>query len=271
MKKLINWSKLDRSEKRILFSLLLSFIIFIGATTYIVVNENKNEKIEEGGIIKETPIKVYNTKELVLAPVEKDFVSVPRETVIAVLEETTTEPVTEETTTEQITEEVTTVEETTTEEVTTEEIVTEPVINRDTELDNYIYSLIETYSGNETRMDLNYDNIYLLAQLSESEAGEEPFEGKIAVCEVVLNRYYKQQASSIRDIIFARNQFSVVNNGTIYNVPSHDSVLAAVQASLGESPTNGSLYFQDVRYVSNTWASKNREESVLIGNHQFFY
>ena len=239
-----------------LIAISLSFSIF--SVAYYVSNKDMNNDMNN----VRHPIVVQQETSILepdfhVLPLEKDLVAIPKQ-------EGTTEEATEETTIETVTEPAT-------EPIT--EPVTEPVINKDSSLDEYIYSLINEYSSYETRMDLNYDNIYLLAQLSESEAGSEPFVGKVAVCEVVLNRFGdpNKNYSSIRDVIFAYNQFSVVSNGTIYNVPSHDSVLAAVKATVGEAPTNGSLYFQDVRYVTNTWASRNREKSVLIGNHQFFY
>ena len=255
-----------------LIAISLSFSIF--SVAYYVSNKDMNNDMNN----VRHPIVVQQETSILepdfhVLPLEKDLVAIPKQEGTT---EGTTEETTEETTTETITEPATEpitepVTEPITEAVT--EPVTEPEINKDSSLDQYIYSLINEYSGYETRMDLNYDNIYLLAQLSESEAGSEPFVGKVAVCEVVLNRFGdpNKNYSSIRDVIFAYNQFSVVNNGTIYNVPSYDSVLAAVKATVGEAPTNGSLYFQDVRYVTNTWASRNREKSVLIGNHQFFY
>lgn len=293
MKDLIKFSiitKFNSINKGLFISLTtvlsLFFIVYINT-----LEKNTTDSVDK--MNKENTIaatQMYETLELSkdiiqIAPVERDLVGLenPMKDIITnvsiaeIEKETTT---IEEST---IAQETTQIEETTTEEVIPESTIpqtepetttyVEPVISEYNSLDEYIISLIDTYSGYNTRIELTYDNIYLMGQLAQSEAGEEPFEGKIAVCEVVLNRLEdtSKNYTCIRDVIFAKRQFSVVDNGTIYNVPSTDSVLAAVKAMIGERPTNGSMYFQDVRYVSNTWMDKNRPKSLIIGNHQFFY
>lgn len=293
MKDLIKFSiitKFNSINKGLFISLTtvlsLFFIVYINT-----LEKNTTDSVDK--MNKENTIaatQMYETLELSkdiiqIAPVERDLAGLenPMKDIITnvsiaeIEKETTT---IEEST---IAQETTQIEEATTEEVIPESTIpqtepetttyVEPVISEYNSLDEYIISLIDTYSGYNTRIELTYDNIYLMGQLAQSEAGEEPFEGKIAVCEVVLNRLEdtSKNYTCIRDVIFAKRQFSVVDNGTIYNVPSTDSVLAAVKAMIGERPTNGSMYFQDVRYVSNTWMDKNRPKSLIIGNHQFFY
>ena len=230
-------------------------------------------------------IKVETEKEMILdeihpsiSPLEKNIVSSPYiQNETENLNEETSIVETEAQTTTEIQTEVETEIETQTETEAEFQTETETQINAIVEhnnyssLDEYIYSLINTYSGYDTRIDLTYENVYLLGQLIYSEAGIEPYEGQIAVGEVVINRLYSSdEYSNIYDVIFKPGQFDVVTYGTIYNSPSEESIQAAVEAILGESPTNGAIYFDDPR-ICTSWASRNRPYAVKIGNHQFYY
>ena len=157
----------------------------------------------------------------------------------------------------------------------------EPVIDNNLSLDEYIYSLIEEYSSYETRIELTYENIYLLARLSIAESEDQCFKGNIAVCEVVLNRCIDRN-QTLEQVIFAKSttgvaQFSctVSNNPNksprIDLTPRKIDALAAVRAILGDMPTNGSYYFVDPALAPNSWAERNREKSIKIDDHQFFY
>lgn len=178
-------------------------------------------------------------------------------------------------------------QESTTEHVSTPETQITTEVNNDiveetTEIqthsskDEYIYSLINEYSNNTTRIPLTYDNVYLLAQLSWAEAGNQPFNGKVAVCEVVLNRLHSDtfassNYTSIRDVIFAPGQFSVVPRGTIYNIPTDECILAAVKAIAGEKPTNGALFFQNLAISTDFSVPNSRTKAITIGDHTFYY
>ncbi len=84
------------------------------------------------------------------------------------------------------------------------------------------------------------EDAYLLACLVCSEAGYESYEGKLAVANIVLNRlnggYY---GNTIYDVVYARGQFSVVNNGAlnrvINNGPNAESLQAAKDALAGKN------------------------------------
>lgn len=211
---------------------------------------------------------------------ENNFVALPeastteketsKEVETTTAKETTTEV---ETTTA---EETATVEETTMEETTEEETAEETAqeyIYDDNynaqSLDEYINYLINEYSGYDTRIELTYDNLLILTKLVTGEAQDEPFDGKIAVAEVVLNRSY-DKGQTLEEIIYSPHQFSCVNDGNFYKPSTTNDALAALNAILGVCPSDGSLYFDDPRYCTS-WASKNRTKSVKIGNHQFYY
>lgn len=149
------------------------------------------------------------------------------------------------------------------------------VIDDNSNLNSYINQLINYYSSYDTRIELNYDNIYLLGRLAIAESEGESFKGRVAVCEVAINRALTYNLS-IYEVIFARNrngspQFTCVDDGRINLTPRNEDILAAVTAIIGEQPTNGSLFFDNPTKSPNSWASRNRIKSIKIEHHQFYY
>ena len=66
-------------------------------------------------------------------------------------------------------------------------------------------------------------------------------------------------------------QFEPVINGTIYNKPSRDSVIAAKYTLSGVNAAHESLYFLNPAIASNTWIPEKRRLCTIIGNHWFYY
>ena len=65
-------------------------------------------------------------------------------------------------------------------------------------------------------------------------------------------------------------QFEPILNGTIYNNPSYDSMVAAKYALMGENNIGDCLYFFNPRIAQSTWISKNRTYYTTIGLHDFY-
>ena len=121
----------------------------------------------------------------------------------------------------------------------------------------------------------NYDDaVYWLSRIIEAEASGEPFEGKVAVGEVILNRVKCEEfPNTIWGVIFDKNfgtQFEPVANGTIYNTPSKDSILAAKAALEGSNYVGDCLYFLNPTVAKSTWITKNREYYTTISKHEFY-
>ncbi|MBC9785562.1 cell wall hydrolase [Heliobacterium chlorum] len=109
----------------------------------------------------------------------------------------------------------------------------------------------------------------LLARLIEAEASGEPYKGKVAVGAVVLNRMKSGLfPRTIAGVIYDKWQFEPVQNGTINEPASSDSVKAAWDALSGWDPSSGSLYFFNPGKTSDSWM---RQRSIIttIGNHVF--
>lgn len=118
---------------------------------------------------------------------------------------------------------------------------------------------------------LSEDDVYLLACLVCAEAASEPYEGKLAVANVVLNRLKGgSYGSTISDVIYARNQFSVVTNGRLSSVmssgPNSDSIAAAREAVSGVNNVPDYANFRSCS-VANYGRYNNYS---IIGNQVFF-
>ena len=138
--------------------------------------------------------------------------------------------------------------------------------------------LLDNIIGNPNLIDnrdYDTDHILWLGRIIESESGGESMEGKIAVGNVVMNRVeHSSFPNTIYGVIFDTKygvQFEPVLNGTIYNTPSRDSMLAAKYTLLGVNAAHESLYFLNPTIASNNWIPENRELCTIIGNHWFYY
>lgn len=109
----------------------------------------------------------------------------------------------------------------------------------------------------------------LLAQLVESEAKGEPYEGKVAVAEVVLNRVASSNfPNSIEGVVYQSGQFQVVSNGSINNAPTASSIQASNQALNGSNTAQGALFFYNSQIATDRWQDSLRTVTV-IGRHTF--
>jgi len=118
------------------------------------------------------------------------------------------------------------------------------------------------------------EDIDLLARLITAEADGEPYEGKVAVGAVVLNRVANPNfPQSIQAVIYQHGggtyQFEPVMNGQINKPASNDCINAAKDALRGWDPTNGAIYFF-ANYVKSKWLW-SRPLSTKIGNHVFAF
>ena len=126
-------------------------------------------------------------------------------------------------------------------------------------------------SGNEY---YNSDAVYWLSRIISAESRDEPLIGQIAVGNVILNRVASPEfPNSIYGVIFDAKwgiQFEPVKNGTIYDTPTEDSILAAKLCLDGASAVGDSTYFLNPAKASNFWAVQNCMFYSTIGNHQFY-
>jgi N-acetylmuramoyl-L-alanine amidase len=114
----------------------------------------------------------------------------------------------------------------------------------------------------------------LLSRLVEAEAKGEPYQGKVAVAMVVLNRVASPEfPDSIQDVIHQQlenggYQFTPVGNGAIDQPASDESKRAVDEALASQNHTNDSLYFYNPKIATNDWV-KTQQVTAVIGNHVF--
>ena len=118
-------------------------------------------------------------------------------------------------------------------------------------------------------INITNEELLLLSKLITGEARGESYEGQVAVAAVVINRVKDERfPNSIEDVIYQRNAFSVVNDGSINMSPTESAYKAARDALYGLDPTNKSVYFWNPEIATCKWI-KTLNPHMRIGNHVF--
>ncbi|MBR5533669.1 MAG: cell wall hydrolase [Ruminiclostridium sp.] len=115
----------------------------------------------------------------------------------------------------------------------------------------------------------NEEDLYWLSHAIFAESGNQPMKGRIAVGTVILNRVADPTfPNTVEEVIFQKNQFSPVANGTIYRDPDKDSIVAAKLCLDGVKEADDCLYFNVTTMYS--WADRARTYFCTIGGHNFY-
>ncbi len=116
------------------------------------------------------------------------------------------------------------------------------------------------------------DDIYLMAQIVYAESRSEPFEGKVAVASVILNRLdHSDFPKTIKEVITQKEAFSCVKNGRIDVIPDESSYSAVREALKGTDPTLKAVFFYNPKISTSKWmVSVQKDNKKTIGNHVFF-
>lgn len=137
-------------------------------------------------------------------------------------------------------------------------------------------TLITEKKADTPQSTVDSDSLYWLSRIIEAESGAEPYRGKLAVGNVILNRVQSRDfPDTIYGVIFDRKngvQFTPVANGTIYNTPSAESVRAAKDCLSGADVVGSCLYFFNPKTATKaSWIIQNRSYCTSIGNHDFYF
>lgn len=128
-----------------------------------------------------------------------------------------------------------------------------------------------TYDGHSTfaASKAAKDNLHLLAQVVCGEARGEPYEGKVAVAAVILNRTLdKRFPDSVAGVAYQTHAFEAVSNGEIYKNTTDECYKAARAAIAGSDPVNGAVFFFAPTKTSNKFIW-SRQQVRTIGKHIF--
>lgn len=131
---------------------------------------------------------------------------------------------------------------------------------------------VEVFSQNNKTIYLTQDDIYLMSQIVYAESKGEPFEGKVAVASVILNRVLSPSfPNTVEEVIFQPNAFSCVIDNEIHVSPSQECFDAVYEAINGHDPTREALFFYNPEIATCTWMQEIDKTNVTpIGQHVFF-
>lgn len=117
---------------------------------------------------------------------------------------------------------------------------------------------------------LNEKEVLLLAKIINAEAGNQPYKGKLAVGNVVMNRVASPKfPDTIREVVYQKGQFSPVANGSINKKPNNDSIKAAKEILKGRRILHKDvLFFYNPDISTSRWIF-TREVVLKIGEHSF--
>lgn len=116
------------------------------------------------------------------------------------------------------------------------------------------------------------EEIDLLVKVVYAESKGEPYNGKVGVASVILNRLtHPDFPKSLKDVIFEKNAFSCIGYGYENIEPDTETYSAVNEALKGYDPTNDAVYFYNPVTTTSKWMKKVSKGSVtVIGNHVFF-
>lgn len=124
---------------------------------------------------------------------------------------------------------------------------------------------------NRAAFSLSEEEIYLLAGVVHMEAGNQSYEGKLAVANVVLNRLLsKRWGSTLESVVYAKGQFSGANTGVLQGFldqgPNKGSLKAAAEAAAGVNNIGDYLAF-----CANRAAKYDTYKAyTIIDGHTFY-
>ena len=146
----------------------------------------------------------------------------------------------------------------------TESTVSETSYTEDTSSSSGTDTSSDTSSSGGNTSSASGSELELLAALIYCEAGNQPYEGQVAVGAVVMNRVASGSfPGSISDVIYQGGQFTPAYSGALASALASGAgagyIGAASDALAGSDPTGGCLYFNN-----------HRGSGLKIGDHWFY-
>lgn len=127
-------------------------------------------------------------------------------------------------------------------------------------------STVDTSSSNTVASN---DEVDLIARIISCEAGNQSYQGKVAVGNIIMNRVASSKfPNTVYGVIYQPNQFSVVNYASFQRTPSAECVQAAQEALNGNNVVPGALFYSIAG--SSNWVTRNRTYLTTIGGHAFY-
>lgn len=119
-----------------------------------------------------------------------------------------------------------------------------------------------------------YEDVYWLSHIIYAEAMGEPFEGKVGVGNVVINRLRSElYPNTVFAVIHDQEhtiQFDPAATGALSLDPDEESIAAAYLALDGYSTVGDSMYFVNPEKGDPTWMIENKRFVKTIAHHDFY-
>jgi spore germination cell wall hydrolase CwlJ-like protein len=134
----------------------------------------------------------------------------------------------------------------------------------------------QTVSVFGTSYKMSFEERELFYRLVNAETEGEPYEGKLAVATVIVNRLKSAEyPNTIRGVIMDNNwgyQFTPVIDGRINNPASAEAKRAVDEVIAGKrSFSSNVLYFVNPDKATNSWIMQKKTYLKTIGKHDFYY
>ncbi|MFP4661768.1 MAG: LysM peptidoglycan-binding domain-containing protein [Halanaerobiales bacterium] len=119
------------------------------------------------------------------------------------------------------------------------------------------------------RVNINDQEMDLMARAVYSEARGEPYEGQVAIAAVVINRIlHPLFPNTVSGVIFQPWQFTAVHDGQFWLEPNKLAYQASRAALDGWDPTGGAIYYYNPVTATSRWVFY-RQVIIKIGQHYF--
>lgn len=132
--------------------------------------------------------------------------------------------------------------------------------------------VVQVFNNGAGKIYLTNNDIYLMSQIVYAESKGEPYDGKVAVASVILNRTLNPGfPKTVEGVITQKNAFSCVKDGKISVTPDEDCKKAVLDAIKGVDPTDRAIFFYNPKTATSQWMKNVEKVSMkTIGNHVFF-
>ena len=119
------------------------------------------------------------------------------------------------------------------------------------------------------------ETYYYLSHIIEAEAFMDPFQGRVAIGNVVMNRVASDRyPNTVKDVVSDRRsglQFAGTLEDAFQKEPSEDSLAAAAIALEGYNIVEDCMFFVSPDYCDISWFEENTDYYDSIGSHRFYY
>ena len=121
-----------------------------------------------------------------------------------------------------------------------------------------------------TNWNFTDEEIDLLNRLVEAEAGNEPYDGQLAVANVVLNRIKDSRyPNTLKGVIYQKHQYESVAKGMLWDRPTGDDVKRAVQEAINGNNNIGNCISFWADYIRKDHPLWDLKIKYKIGTHVF--